>query len=155
MGQDDPSEVGRRVRAARAYADDMSQPELGEALGSASTIKRIEAGKRIAQPHELEKIATACGLPVEFFTIDFSFLPALIGGESPEHLDDLVQERAGQVIAAFVRLTQKQANGTAGDDEESVLADFIEVLSAYEARAESDDEGAASASATATPKGGA
>jgi transcriptional regulator with XRE-family HTH domain len=66
-GKDSPDlqleEVGRRVKAVRAYAA-LSIPELAERLGvGAQTIKRIEAGRRAAKNFELWAIADICEVP--------------------------------------------------------------------------------------------
>lgn len=63
-----PTELPRRVRAARAYAG-LSIGELAADLGvGAKTIKRIEAGSRTVRPYELWGIAEICGVSREFFT---------------------------------------------------------------------------------------
>jgi transcriptional regulator with XRE-family HTH domain len=67
-------EIGRRVRAARAYAG-LTIGALADSLGmGARTIKRIECGERDARRYELIGIAEACGLPREFFELDFDLL---------------------------------------------------------------------------------
>lgn len=72
MDRQQPYEWGRRLRAARAYAD-LSQRELAEQLGiSATTLKRYEhAELPPADPVRigLEVAAMrACGVPAEWFT---------------------------------------------------------------------------------------
>jgi transcriptional regulator with XRE-family HTH domain len=53
----------------------MSVSDLADAVGlGVQTIKRIEAGKRTARPFEIWAIAEACGLPREFFDLDFQEL---------------------------------------------------------------------------------
>jgi transcriptional regulator with XRE-family HTH domain len=68
-------EVGRRVRAARAYKGITSVPALAEAINEpgmrVTTLYAIEQGKRHAPPRELAAIARACDLPAAFFEIDF------------------------------------------------------------------------------------
>jgi transcriptional regulator with XRE-family HTH domain len=69
-------EVGRRIRAARAYAD-IKQPDLARELGvSRDTLYRLEKGGRQLRPLEdegalLARIAEICGLPDVFFTGNF------------------------------------------------------------------------------------
>lgn len=75
MSTDRDREVGRRVRAARAYKGLRSVPALSEAIGEGglgtTTLYEIERGERYAEPRELAAIAKACTLPAEFFTMDF------------------------------------------------------------------------------------
>lgn len=85
-------------------AREVDLPKLRE-----STLRRLTA--RTTTRLQLEPIATACGLPYEFFTVDFSRLPDLEKpAESepvptPATADDLAQLRervdqlAGQVAA--------------------------------------------------------
>jgi transcriptional regulator with XRE-family HTH domain len=71
---DSRAETARRVRAARAYAG-ISVTELAQHLGlGLQTIKRIECGKRAARRFEVWAIADACGLPHEFFELDFEVM---------------------------------------------------------------------------------
>jgi DNA-binding XRE family transcriptional regulator len=63
----DAKELGRRIRAARAYAG-LSNTELAEAIGiGRSTLVKSEAGARQAKTWELWAIAEICGIPREFF----------------------------------------------------------------------------------------
>jgi transcriptional regulator with XRE-family HTH domain len=72
----DRSELARRIRAARTYAG-FAVHELAERVGlGAQTIKRIEAGRRSVRRFEIWAIAEACGLPREFFEIDFAEMAA-------------------------------------------------------------------------------
>jgi transcriptional regulator with XRE-family HTH domain len=67
-------DVARRVRAARAYAG-LSVRELADAIGiGLQTIKRIEAGSRAPRTMEVWAIAEVCGLPREWFEVDFDDL---------------------------------------------------------------------------------
>jgi transcriptional regulator with XRE-family HTH domain len=75
------AETARRLRAARGYAD-LSRPALGDALEvSKDTIERIENGRRVLGEFEretfLQRAAAACGLPYEFFTVNFDRLREL------------------------------------------------------------------------------
>jgi transcriptional regulator with XRE-family HTH domain len=85
------AEVGRRIRAARAYAD-IKQPHLAAQLGvSRDTVYRLEKGGRQLRPLEneealLERIADLCGLPAAFFTIDLAELDMLATPEDRELL---------------------------------------------------------------------
>jgi transcriptional regulator with XRE-family HTH domain len=72
-------EVGRRVRAARAYKGITSVLALAEAINEpgmkATTLYAIEQGRRHAPPRELRAIARACDLPLAFFEMDFRAIP--------------------------------------------------------------------------------
>lgn len=62
----------RRIKAARMLAGLSSAEALADRINargmSRQTIKKIESGARDVAPHELEAIATACELPLGFFT---------------------------------------------------------------------------------------
>lgn len=61
-------ELGRRIRAARAYAG-LGQAELSENLQmSQTTLARIEAGEPKARKIEMWAVAEMCGLPRAWFT---------------------------------------------------------------------------------------
>jgi hypothetical protein len=67
-----------RLRAARQLAGFKSVDQLAKALnqrGLKSTVLRdMENGKRRGELRDLRVVADGCGLPVEFFTADFSRL---------------------------------------------------------------------------------
>ncbi|MDE2107259.1 MAG: helix-turn-helix transcriptional regulator [Patescibacteria group bacterium] len=70
--------IGARMRAARALANISSAPELAAKI-DARGLKRtklyaIEKDRQAAERHELQAIADACGVPLEWFTADFSRL---------------------------------------------------------------------------------
>lgn len=88
MSDDLPQEeLRRRVRAARGYAD-LSIDQLAEAVGiGRNTIIRIDNGEREVKQMELRQIAAVCGLPYEFFTVDFAEIPELYAAlERDEHM---------------------------------------------------------------------
>lgn len=61
------SEIGRRVRAARAYAGFRNRAALAARLElSKETVQRIEGGQREVKRSELLAIAEACGVPMWF-----------------------------------------------------------------------------------------
>jgi transcriptional regulator with XRE-family HTH domain len=63
-------DVGRRVRAARAYAR-LSASDFAQRLGtSRTTLLRIERGERVATAAELDHIARICGVPRGFLSED-------------------------------------------------------------------------------------
>lgn len=87
----DAKEVGKRVRAGRAYAG-ISQKDLCEEVGiSPPTLTRIEAGEREPRKWELIAIAQTCGLPMTWFTgelptsIDVDPLDVVNMKKPPEH----------------------------------------------------------------------
>lgn len=71
-------EIPARMRAARQLAGHKAPKSLAAAIDrrgySAKVLYEIEQGKHSAGYAELAEIAHACGLPVEFFTADFSRL---------------------------------------------------------------------------------
>jgi transcriptional regulator with XRE-family HTH domain len=72
----DPEEIRRRVKAARALAG-ISVKELAERINQEGlgerTLRALEGDAgRAWRPMELQAVAQACGLPYEFFTVDFS-----------------------------------------------------------------------------------
>jgi transcriptional regulator with XRE-family HTH domain len=70
--------LGRRVAAVRALGGFVYRADLAVAIDgalSAESIKDIESGRRLrTSPAELDVIATACGVPVEFFAFDIDSL---------------------------------------------------------------------------------
>jgi hypothetical protein len=69
----------RRIKAARMLGGFASTKALAKELGpglSDKTIKKIEAhgDPRLAEPHELEQIARACGIDPGFFQVDLAHL---------------------------------------------------------------------------------
>jgi transcriptional regulator with XRE-family HTH domain len=69
--QVDAVETGRRLRAARAYSG-RSRAEVAAALSvSVETLHRIERGERTLTDAERRAAAAVCGVPIEFFSMDF------------------------------------------------------------------------------------
>jgi len=65
-------ELGRRIRAARAYVG-LNTEELAERVGmGASTLHRTEHGKRAPKKWELWGIAEVCQLPRGWFVTDWT-----------------------------------------------------------------------------------
>lgn len=87
----------RRLVAARTLAG-LGQQELAakiKALGytrgySARTIGDMERGETPIQPQAIPVLAKACGLPPEFFEVDFQRLPELLEDEAAASLEDEV-----------------------------------------------------------------
>lgn len=75
-------ETRKRLWAAGTYAG-MTPPKLAKALGtSVDTLKRRVSGKKEWRAFEdeealLRRVAELCGLPYEFFLVDFDDLPTL------------------------------------------------------------------------------
>ena len=100
------SDLAARIRAARAYAG-LTQPALARHLEQdAQTVKRTEAGRRQPKEPELLAIAKACGLPYEFFTIDFGELPYYAGLEKVRRENPSAGEA---LVVDYGRLTERLA----------------------------------------------
>gem|GEM_PF-6952398 len=77
------TEVGKRIRAARGYKG-LSQPQLAAAIKVGRVkVTDWEMGRDEPDDGDLYKISTACGLPIEFFSVNLQAL-----GE-PVSADDL------------------------------------------------------------------
>jgi transcriptional regulator with XRE-family HTH domain len=76
--RDEGFDVGARLRAARHLAGFRHQRDLAQAIDQAGlgerTLRAIELGSRHATERDFRAIADACGLPLEWFTADFSRL---------------------------------------------------------------------------------
>lgn len=110
----DSAETRRRLRAARAYAgmslDDLAADvEIGR-----NTLVRMENGQRNPKSMELREIAEACGLPYEFFTIDFGLLVALarVGAEDVLAAQPPDQLRDSIIAAVDAAFDRKMAEST-------------------------------------------
>lgn len=84
----------RRVKAARALAG-ISVKELAQRIGQDGlgerTLRSLEGDAgRAWRPMELQAVAQACGLPYEFFTVDFQQLT--LNGRVGQRLDALEAE---------------------------------------------------------------
>jgi transcriptional regulator with XRE-family HTH domain len=108
--------TGVRLRAARHLAGYTSVEDLANALNQpglkATVLRAIEREERPGRFPELREIADCCGLPVEFFTADFSKL-ASISGEPREIIAARTKtavERSGQ------RLDSKPADRPAHEE---------------------------------------
>lgn len=70
----DSIEVGRRVRAVRAYSG-MRAENFADAAGlTYRTLRKVESGERLATREQLQAFSAAAGLRVEFFDVDFDAL---------------------------------------------------------------------------------
>jgi transcriptional regulator with XRE-family HTH domain len=75
-------DIGARLRALREMAGYKNMRELATALkanGSTrglgqTTLRLIERGERVVEARELQDIAELCGVPLAWFTADFSRL---------------------------------------------------------------------------------
>jgi transcriptional regulator with XRE-family HTH domain len=110
--------TGARMRAARHLAGYSRVEDLAEAINQeglrTTVLREIEREQRRGEFRELREIAECCGLPVEFFTADFSRL-----GE--------ISEDPRRVIAARLaaaRERSRQRRGSKPEDPPSLgLAD--------------------------------
>ncbi len=70
----DSVELGRRIRAARAYAG-LSVRALAEKVSddgiSARTLRHLEQGEHLATTEQLEAVSQACGVPAAWFELDW------------------------------------------------------------------------------------
>lgn len=105
------NEFGRRLRAARAYAG-LSQDALGKQLKRSHVyVGEIENGERTPNDGEVYMLAESCGLPMEFFTVDWSSL------SEPVSADDLfsVLEEIRQATS-LIPQGMKYLEGLVSDD---------------------------------------
>lgn len=144
----------RRIAAARGYAG-LSRGALGKKMDGVSedTVKRWEDGtnKRPLKAHEeealLRNVADACGLPENFFYIDFA---ANAGGAAEERmaaLEDLYLELVNKLgfddqsaLVSQLRRRKRSYEGLLADGE-----------SATGAPGSSRDEGGATPGSAPTP----
>ncbi len=70
----DTVELGRRIRAARAY-EGLSLRALAEWISdhgiSARTLRHLEQCEHLATNEQLEVISEACGVPMAWFEVDW------------------------------------------------------------------------------------
>ncbi|HST69074.1 MAG TPA: helix-turn-helix transcriptional regulator [Solirubrobacterales bacterium] len=88
------TEIGRRVRAARAYAGFRNRATLAQRLElSKETLQRIEGGEREVKRSELLAIAEACEVPMWFLEGGWEGWSGAAGGgaeePAPHHPRDL------------------------------------------------------------------
>ena len=112
----------RSVHRQRGLGYGLSVEELAaridrEGFGD-KVIGMIRRGERPIDYHELEWIARACGVPMEFFSVDFEQLPKLLG-ERPgldalltqmSHLESMMAE----IRTALTQLEDAGAPGVPG-----------------------------------------
>jgi transcriptional regulator with XRE-family HTH domain len=67
-----PTDIRKRVRAARGYAGYSLDDLAGKVGMGRQTIFRLESGERACKEMELREIARVCGLPFEFFTANWA-----------------------------------------------------------------------------------
>jgi transcriptional regulator with XRE-family HTH domain len=95
----DAKEIGKRVRAARAYGGWTRAEDLAEAVGMGrTTLLRTEKGERTAKHWELVAIAELCGLPRSFFTDEWDErdLPAEVDVRALEAAEEVAVELAAE-----------------------------------------------------------
>lgn len=131
----------RRMRAARALAGFKNVGDLADAIGADAglgerTLRKLEGGESPLRPPAMREIAHACGLPYEFFTVDFSRLPLLAGadddspsltGAEVRSLVDLVRSNSRRVT----ELEEAVATPTGAlQDQLQALAEQVAALQA-------------------------
>lgn len=139
------TDLARRYRAARAWAD-ITQEQLAELLGvDVATIKRREAGT--GDPKRAEQIALAhvCDVPAEFVLSGFATLGEptrselqerleglegsvrfLVGRAADQPLEDLLAELTDETTRALLGLAGPPTGGAAlhtGDEEDEPPGD--------------------------------
>lgn len=101
--------VGLRIRAARVLAGLSTPRALASVIDEkglgATKLYAIEQGRQPVQFSELTVIAEATGVPIEFFTADFSRLPEI--SENPRTI--LARETAEAVQRSVERLEDTPA----------------------------------------------
>ena len=99
--------TGPRIRAARHLAGHRTVEALAAAIGQrglkTTKLRQMEREEIPSEARDLEAIAHACGLPVEWFTADFQRLPEI----SPENSRRVLAE---QTAAAVQRALERRAN---------------------------------------------
>jgi transcriptional regulator with XRE-family HTH domain len=109
-------DLGGRIRAARAYAGNMSQDDLAAQIGmSVSWLKTVESGKQIQEIQAaglIASVAKACDLPVAWFSADWSQLdPGYVPPQ--DQLDELqatvvgVAEKLGELTSAGAMMQEE------------------------------------------------
>lgn len=106
MSPDKHPGIGARIRAARHLADirqvsDLSAEINQKGLGT-TKLRQMEREEIPSEARDLEAIAHACKLPVEWFTADFSRLPEISPPDSRKIL-------AQQTAAASQRGQERRA----------------------------------------------
>jgi transcriptional regulator with XRE-family HTH domain len=88
----DPDELGRRIRAARAYAR-LTTQELAKRVDiGRSTLERIESGHQLPKRWQLWGIAEVTGLPRNWFTADWTDRGGLSGiADAATEIDALAE----------------------------------------------------------------
>lgn len=95
------------MKAARQLAGFTNVEELAEHTGKGlrpTVLRQIEREERRGEFRELREIAEACGLPVEFFTADFSRLA--------EISDDPRKVIATRLVSALERAQRRHDNNS-------------------------------------------
>lgn len=105
--------IGARIRAARVLGGFSGVPALAaqlEALGlngmGRTKLYEAERGEFVPAYHQLSEIATACELPVEFFSADLQRM-----GEISENPRTVIAE----AIAAAVARSEARRGGSVED----------------------------------------
>lgn len=114
---DSEDEIRRRMRAALALAGIKNVRELAERIDlpglGRDTLYEMQSGKRAIRRHELREIADACGLPLEFFTVDFATLEENGSADSADRVLERLNEMDNS-YREFIKDVRKTVVSTAG-----------------------------------------
>lgn len=112
----DREQAARRTRAALALAGYRNVEDLAKRLnGSGVGLKRLREiyQRRGNEPRtvELREIAEACGLPYEFFTVDFATLSGGAASAALERrlaaLEDIIRDDVVPILGREVRIPEQ------------------------------------------------
>ena len=99
--------IGARIRAARHLAGFTDVGALAKAIDQkglrTTTLRQMEREEIDSQPRDLEAIAHACGLPVEWFVADLTRIAEL----APEDPRRVLAQRTA---AAYQRAQERRAS---------------------------------------------
>lgn len=106
-----PGDLGKRIAAARAYAD-ISPETLADSIGlTPHTLQRIEAGLEELSEGDrwaiIRAVATATRLPRQFLTVDFR---VLAGAEPPEDKLDRLEAKIDAALARMDDVVKEAEN---------------------------------------------
>jgi transcriptional regulator with XRE-family HTH domain len=112
---DTPTDLGKRLRAAREYAG-MNGAQAAKILGwSNSNYQRLEAGTRELKDWEsdalLPRMAKACGVPADWFTAPWPVVGTTVTEAHPDQEPEWVGELRDQVefIMSVIRKVHPKA----------------------------------------------
>lgn len=82
------------------------------------TLRKLESGESELRPKEMREIASACGLPYEWFSVDFSRLPEIAGDLQTleARMDELSEELRGRMQRLEEEVSGALLRRAAGED---------------------------------------